>query len=237
MRKGLLPLLLCGLFAASIGAASAADPRSQPMSASYTQAPAQPAPSRIVPVYVDRTFSLGERAKILRAVNEWNHVLNGHIRLDISPVNFDASPYLAAGAQRPEGWIVAKIGSNDPMLGNSAMTRTLAVTVGTRKAIVYVVADRLGTRDLGGIMMLEFGHALGIGHDADSRLMQPTYAGSNQSCIDHGTVLALATAQNLPLEQLNFCRSASRTTAVAPKPTPQNPNDGRKTAWMAIRQR
>ena len=197
----------------------------------YTSTPVQTEPSRIVPVHIDRKFTIYERAKVLRAVNEWNVALNGQVRLEVSPSMFDATPYLAAGVPRPEGWIVAKIDSRDPIISNSRMSRALAVTVGTRRAIVYVVADRLGSRDLGGIMMHEFGHAFGVSHDSGSQLMHPYYTGDKQRCIDKGAVRAVAAAQNLDFSRLNWCLGTgeSANVAAAPKAT--------RAAWTSFRNR
>jgi hypothetical protein len=194
----------------------------------YTSAPVETEPGRVVPVHIDQNFNIYERAKILRAVNEWNVVLNGQMRLEVSPTMLDATPYLAAGARRPEGWIVAKIDSRSPIIGSSAMNRALAVTVGSRRAIVYVVADRLGSRDLGGIMMHEFGHAFGVSHDAGSQLMHPYYTGDKQRCIDKGAVRAVAAAQNLDFSRLNWCLGTGERTnvAAAPKAT--------RAAWTSI---
>jgi hypothetical protein len=169
----------------------------------YVRARPPVAPLRVVPVQVDSNFSLHERAKILRAVNEWNHVLNGHLRLDISPESADVSAALAGRRSRSDGWIVGKVDSRHPMMAN--MKRALAVTIGTRKALVLVSIDRLGSRDLGGIMMHEFGHALGASHDPDGKLMHPYYTGNKQRCIDKGAAHAVAAAQRLPLDSLNWC--------------------------------
>mgnify|MGYP001793909884 CR=1 FL=1 len=147
----------------------------------YANAPAPAEPQRIVPVRIDHNFNLYERAKIFRAVNEWNHVLNGYVRLDVSPEAYDASVALTAGVARPDGWAIVKTDSRDPMMGNSTMKRTLAITMGTRKAVILVVADRIGSRDLSGILMHEFGHARGAGHDSNSALMHPYYTGDKQS--------------------------------------------------------
>ena len=207
-RKFILPIALCALLGAGIAGPVAAN------TTRYSNAIAvQAQPARVVQVAIDRTFTLYERAKIFRAVNEWNTVLNGQIRLEISPVDYDPSVAKAGGAPRKDGWTIAKIDSRDPMLDHPAMKRTLAVTVGTRSAVVYVVADRLGTRDLGGIMMHEFGHALGAGHDADSALMYPYYTGNKQRCIDKGAARAVAASQNLNLANLTWC--AGDSTEVA----------------------
>ena len=197
----------------------------------YTSAPAEAEPRRVVPVHIDRTFNMYERAKIMRAVNEWNVALNGQVRLTVSTDKFDSTPYLAAGSRRPEGWIVAKIDSRSPVMADKSMSRALAVTVGTRKAIVYVVADRLGSRDLGGIMMHEFGHALGVGHDASSQLMHPYYTGDKQRCIDKGTVRAVAAAQGLAADRMNWCMGSGEKINVA------EVSSGSRAAWPALRNR
>jgi hypothetical protein len=208
----ILPIILCALLGACATSNEGCSGREHNdeaascivASGEYTRTPAPGAPGRVVPVQIDSAFTLYERAKILRAVNEWNHVLNGFVRLDISPESVDASAAVAAGrSARSDGWIVGKITSRHPMLAN--MKQALAVTIGTRKAVVLVVADRLGSRDLGGIVMHELGHALGAGHDPGGKLMHPYYTGDKQRCIDKGAVRAVATAQKLPLNGLNWC--------------------------------
>jgi hypothetical protein len=80
----------------------------------------------------------------------------------------------------------------------------LAVTVGGQGGFVYVISDRLGQRDLTGVIMHEFGHVLGAGHDGYG-LMAPVYNAAMGRCIDHDAVTLVAQAQRLPLNQLNWC--------------------------------
>src|SRR5258708_21372613 len=54
----------------------------EPHYTSHRPAAAKP---EIIRIAIDDQFGLYERAKILRAVNEWNHVLNGFVRFDIDP--------------------------------------------------------------------------------------------------------------------------------------------------------
>ena len=84
-----------------------------------------------------------ERAKILQAVNEWNHVLNGFVRLDIGPTApNEAARELGdrAGAGRP-----AAAGA-----GAARFTHALAVTQPVRPVggivIVYVERRAAATR-------------------------------------------------------------------------------------------
>lgn len=223
--KFILPIVFSALLGAcadtgcgiNAGGSSSCMTASTATAIQYTNAPVQAAPARVVPVRIDSNFNMYERTKIFRAVNEWNHVLNGQVRLDISPESIDTSTAMGVGAPRAEGWTIAKGDSRDPMLANPAMKRTLALTMGTKRAIILVVADRLGNRDLGGIMMHEFGHALGAGHDSGSALMHPYYTGDKQRCIDKAAVQAVAIAQQLPIEGLNWCGGeATNVAELAP---------------------
>ena len=230
-----LSLFLSLAACADVSSCVVRDGSEQPCAAGaiqYTNVPPQDVPSRVVPVRIDRAFNLHERAKIFRAVNEWNVVLNGQVRLDLSPEDFDATAYTSLGARRPDGWVVAKADSRHPMIGDTKLNRALAVTLGTRKALILVVTDRLGSRDLGGIMMHEFGHALGVGHDSSSKLMHPYYTGDKQRCIDKGTVRAVAAKQGLDFERLNWCAGAGETLAHAAPASVRG-----RAAWTAIRNR
>lgn len=196
-RNFILPIALCALLGAAATAPAVAG------NSPYTTAIAvQAEPSRVVQIAIDRSFTLHERAKILRAVNEWNTVLNGQVRLEISANDYDAT---TGAPPRTRAWTVARIDSRNPMVGSAAMKRTLAMTFGTTTATVFVVADRIGSRDLTGIMMHEFGHALGAGHDSGSELMNPYYTGNKQGCIDKGAVVAVSSSQRLVLDGLNWC--------------------------------
>lgn len=206
MRRLLtLPIALCALLSTAAAAPVLAG------NAPYTNAAAvQAEPSRVVQIAIDRSFTLHERARILRAVNEWNTVLNGQVRLEISANDYDAT---TGAPPRTRAWTVARIDSRNPMVGSAAMKRTLAMTFGTTTATVFVVADRIGSRDLTGIMMHEFGHALGAGHDSGSQLMNPYYAGNKQGCIDKGAVLAVSASQHLVLDGLNWCGGGNTADA------------------------
>lgn len=71
--------------------------------------------TEVLAIRLGTGLEIGERAKILRAVNEWNHALNGLVRLDIVPSPGDAMP-MQAGTGSPFGRIWTII----PMRGSAA---------------------------------------------------------------------------------------------------------------------
>lgn len=172
---------------------------------------------------IDSAFTPSEREQILRAIDQWNLALNGHIRLELEgeegkPKDHDIG--MVPDAQQRATWIVAKVTGrrgSAPERGPSthalAVTQALAGVGGT----ILVFADRIGSRDLSGIMMHEFGHMLGLGHDPKGRLMTPRYAGSNQLCIDPGTVQAVAALKHLPVVELNWCGALAPSAPTTPR--------------------
>ena len=179
--------------------------------------------AEIIPVRIDSQFNVEERAKILEALRHWNHALNGQIRFDVSSVPYTASGAFSAAPQNKNAWIVARVSGTGAMPAGATPSRgpQLGMTLAQTQQLlgnggmVLVFADKLGQRDLGGIMLHELGHVLGLGHDNAGRLMAPTYSTANQQCIDRGAVQAVAQIKGLAFENLNWCADTATIAAAA----------------------
>jgi hypothetical protein len=151
----------------------------------------------IVPVIIVGPFSNDQQDSIRQAAGEWNRTLNGHIRFEIRPIT---------GA--PKVWAVtavlkSRVNNKDEEL---AMTTTLQ----TGGGLVFVYLDRLGSRNLEGIMLHEFGHVLGLQHEGTRGLMAATYNPYDQKCVDYAAAAQAARLYNLPLQELKWCGESGR---------------------------
>jgi hypothetical protein len=87
----------------------------EPHYTSHRSAAAKP---EIVRIAINEQFNMYERAKILRAVNEWNYVLNGFVRFDIDPA-----------ADKGQMWvIVPMLGGRPPPVQGTIFGHALAAT-------------------------------------------------------------------------------------------------------------
>ncbi len=188
---------------------------------------AQPASSgRIVTLYIDGDFPDHQRQAIVSAMRQWNYVLNGYVQFRAHLLPENANSGDIARLRRSGAWIVVLVDSRHPIAQQGEGTHALAVTVGNgHDGFVYVIGDRLGGRDLAGVVMHEFGHVLGAGHD-HAGLMAPVYSAAAARCIDHDAVAMVANAQRVPLQRLNWCEPAgydpndrSRSASTYPGPS------------------
>lgn len=179
---------------------------------------AQPASTgRTIPLYVDSDFPDVQRQAIVSAMRQWNYALNGYVRFSARVLPRNTDSYDIARLRRSGAWIVAAVDSHHPIAQKGEGAHALAVTVGNgHDGFVYVIEDRLGSRDLAGVIMHEFGHVLGAGHD-QAGLMGPVYNAAAAQCIDRDAISMVASAQRLPLRQLNWCEPAGYDPRSQPR--------------------
>ena len=158
----------------------------------YTAHAAATTRAEIIALRLSGPFGLGDRARIFRAVNEWNVALNGFVRFEIVP---EGGPPTGG-----KSWTILASNDNAPA-ARSALAFTYATPSG---GLMAVYLDRIGNRDLGGVVMHELGHVLGLGHDSGG-LMATHYHPTAQQCVDKAAVQAVAAKRSLPLGQLNWC--------------------------------
>jgi hypothetical protein len=159
--------------------------------------------AEIVPLRIKGSFTPGDRAKILRAVNEWNVALNGLVRFTI----VDDSSVPVANPRQSRPWSIMAAQGISPRVvpgPTIALAHTQPLPGSGGLMIVYV--DRIGTRDLGGVVMHELGHVLGVGH-GEKGLMAAHYHPADQQCVDRATIAAVAAQRQLAVDQLNWCET------------------------------
>jgi hypothetical protein len=165
----------------------------------YTpHAPSTSAPE-VVTLRIVGPFDAEAEAKVRLAIEEWNYVLNGFVRFAIA----------APGAWQPGAWdIRAEKGgtpqSPDPAGQPLSFTQAGFASIGGR---LVIFVDRIGTRDLRGIVLHELGHVLGLGHDTGGNLMSARYSPTAEQCVDKPAIEVIAARRKLPADRLNWCES------------------------------
>jgi hypothetical protein len=145
MASGLALLALAVALSLMTAAAATGDARYDTAAYRYTDKPSAAAmASRTLTIYVDGDFDAAERERIGLALRQWNHVLNGFVRLRPVLLPADASDGAVAQLRRQGAWIVAKVDSRHPAARDRS---ALAMTVGNRgSARSARPSDGLGLR-------------------------------------------------------------------------------------------
>jgi hypothetical protein len=164
----------------------------------YTHHPKISGAPRIIALSLEGPFTTDERAKVLRAIEEWNHVLNGYIRFGTGSGGVGSWTILAQKGGSPQ--------APDPVAGQPlSSTQAGFLSIGGRM-IIYV--DHIGTRDLRGVVLHEFGHVLGLTHAPGDNLMSARYLPMLEQCVDKPTAEMIAAQHKLPISGLNWCEAS-----------------------------
>lgn len=176
----------------------------------YTNRPVYSGRSEVTTIRIDHQFEPSEQFKVLRAIEEWNHVLNGHVRFEVSAVAFGAAasqpaPAVPAATGSSTNWVIAHAPGRGQDRGSTGDILAVTQRLPGGGALMILYDDAIGGADLGNIVLHELGHALGLEHDPATRLMSANYLTDRQGCIDEATVKALAALRGLPIDELNWC--------------------------------
>ncbi len=171
---------------------------------------------RYVPIYVDKTFSAGDRLSIDNAINQWNYALNKQIILKAVSYDFDMEPDLIRKAQLERGWLFLKVDSGNSTIPDNTpyeqckMTKgcawTLAWTDREGGWIVKIIRDRMSADNVEEVALHEIGHLLGATHSKnENSLMYARYSKERYLCIDAETVYQVAKIYAIDVKSINYC--------------------------------
>ena len=159
----------------------------------------------IIPLRLDPAFPADERREILRAVGEWNHVLNGYVRFQPAIRAFHAEERHGEPApRRVNVWSIIPARGGVPIGGRVIRPMAVLQPMPQGGGVVMIFRET-AVAAIATAVRHELGHVLGLAHDPASRLMSPIHDPLVQQCIDKATVAAVAHMRGLSLDQLNWC--------------------------------
>lgn len=180
-------------------------------------------PKRVIPIWIDKNFGLGDLESIESAVKSWNFVLNGYVVLEIKDTDFDMEVPKIVEQTKAHGWLFLRIEHDSPIIPKQDepgyWTIGFADRIGGNH--MYLIRDRLGDADIYGVTMHEIGHLLGADH-VGQRLMYPHYSKARFQCVDWESLMAVAHYLDIPVGDLNFCVDGDNKVGMleAPKSGP-----------------
>lgn len=169
---------------------------------------------RVIPVYIDSSFTKANLKDIKETMDEWNTVFNGQIVFKeygkFATLEEGLNLYLDAESAS-EGLVMFNLSEDSPLLEGEDFSSVLAFVNRLRGHMLVVLKDHISTRNLATILKHEFGHALGLSHVNAPSLMIPYYSSYQSMCIDKISVEQAAFMNHLDMKTLSYCS------------TPQNP--------------
>jgi predicted Zn-dependent protease len=161
-----------------------------------------------IPIWIDSSFSVSQKAAIRDAIKEWNGVFNGQVVLkaEATFTGIEEGDKLLQQANRTgQGWVIINLPHNHPLFDNLNLGGVLAFVRGAGGHLMVVIGDQIGSRNLKSIVMHEMGHLLGANHVNAPSLMMPAYSHTSSNCIDKITVAQVAGYYKLDMGTLNYC--------------------------------
>jgi hypothetical protein len=177
---------------------------------SYTRQQSVVVDPIIMPVYLDKTFSLDDQLAIDDALNQWNYALNGYYQFKLVSTDFDMQDDILKQAQANRVLVILKIDHTNSLLKAIHLRDKEVAVAFTNRInghIIYVVRDYIqNDPDLSRLMLHELGHTLGADDvEQINTLMHWSYIPEYFQCIDLSTLRQIAKVQHFPLSNLNYC--------------------------------
>lgn len=175
----------------------------------YTRVPhsSYAVPSRVIPVWIDKEFSVEDKLAIDDSLNQWNYSLNGNLLLKVVDYNFNMEPLTINEIKKEKGWMILKVETGNKTIPDEegSKDRTLAWTNRIGGDEIRVVRDRITSDMLVPIMLHEEAHAFGIEHSPDARNLLYYQYSSSYICVDYDAASRVFKVLNLDLNTMNYC--------------------------------
>ena len=173
----------------------------------YTNIPSTSVYCKRIPIYIDINFSNANKLYIDNAINAWNYVLNGYIKLDVVSYSFDMEPSELKSIFDNNGVMILQIDSDSNFLPPSKIEGNAIDGITDRVGgnTIYLIRDRLSDK-IEQITLHELGHILGALDMEGDTVMNGTLSPKYSKCIDERAMEAVAAFQHLDPNKLNYCR-------------------------------
>lgn len=187
-----------------------------PDSIKYTNNIQSQATKLVIPIYIDYSFNLDEKAQICSSINEWNFALNNQIVLKIVDDQFDMSPVKITEAFSHGGLLILKLENDNSAIPKSILsygklyqTAAWADKIGGHE--IKIVPSRMKHDRIAAVVLHEIAHILYVEHVTDNKsnvgsLMYPHITDTNYKCIDKETIMQVTNHYNLDRANVNFCQ-------------------------------